>query len=115
MALHTDDGDVNTDQPLTFLSFGGEDGLGGEVAGSDLIVFDHCTGGQAHRLKTSIKSTVVFVVFNSNEQLHGNFVDMKQNLNTSCWNARFIPYGRSNVLDFISRRNKNKVKGKCLE
>lgn len=115
MALHTDDGDVNTDQPLTFLSFGGEDGLGGEVAGSDLIVFDHCKGGQSYRLKSSIKSTVVFAAFNSNEQLHGNFVDMNErSLDTSCWNARFIPYGRINVVNFIGRRNNNKVKGQCF-
>ena len=33
-AMHTDDGDVSTDQPLTFLSFGGEEGSGGEVSGS---------------------------------------------------------------------------------
>jgi hypothetical protein len=115
LALHTDDGDVSTDQPLTFLSFGGKDGLGGNVAGSDLVVFDHCNGGQCYRLKTSIKSTVVLVLFNSSEQLHGNYVDMHQKLNTSCWNVRFIPYGRVNVLNFISRRNENKVEGQCFK
>lgn len=36
-----DDGDVSTDQPLTFLPFGGKEGSGGgEVSGSDLIIFE---------------------------------------------------------------------------
>ena len=66
-------------------------------------------------MKTSTKSTVVVIVFNSREQLHGNFVDMSQrSLDTSCWNLRLIPYGRINVLDFISRRNNNEVKGECF-
>ena len=82
LALHTDNGNVNTDQPLTFLLFGGENGLRGKVSGSDLIVFDHSKGGQCYRLKTSIESTVVIVLFNSAEQLHGNYVDMDQNLGT---------------------------------
>lgn len=81
-----DDGDVSTDQPLTFLPCGGKEvSGGGEVSGSDLIIFEQSSGGQPIRLKTSIKLTVVVVVFNSREQLHGNFVDTNQiSLDTSC-------------------------------
>ena len=85
------------------------------MSGSDLIIFEQSSGGQSIRVKTSIKSTVVVVVFNSREQLHGNFVDPNQiSLDRSCWNLRLIPYGRINVLDFIRRRINNEVKGKCF-
>lgn len=114
VALHTDTGDVNTDQPLTFLSFGGKDDRGGEVSGSDLVIFEHSNGGQCYRLKTSIESAVVFVLFNSAEQLHGNIVDNGQTQDPSCWSVRFIGYGRINVLNFMMRRKEKKIRGKCF-
>jgi len=111
-ALHIDQSDVDTHQPLTFFSVGGEDGKGGRVIDSDLMVFEHPQGGQSYRLRTSLANTVVVGLINSARQLHGNAYDVERSgfeRGISC--IRFIPYGRDNVLNFIRRRREGKVSG----
>jgi len=112
LALHFDQGDVATNQLLTFMPMGGTDGRGGRVADTDLMVFEHKNGGQCFRLRTSIEDTVVFILMNSAEQLHGNAKDEDDcEFDNDCWSARFIAFGRKNVLDFLNRRRQGKVSG----
>jgi len=111
LAWHFDQGDVETSQPLTYLPMGGKDGKGGRVAGTDLMVFEHKYGGQCFRLRTSIKDTVVFILMNSADQLHGNAKDEDDCGVPDCWSARFIAFGRNNVLNFMNRRRDGKVFG----
>ena len=111
LAWHFDQGDVETSQPLTFMPMGGKNGMGGRVAHTDLMVFEHKFGGDCFRLRTSIENTVVFILMNSAKQLHGNAKDKGNCGDYGCWSARFIPFGRKNVLHFLSRRREGKVFG----
>ena len=75
MAWHVDQSDVKSNQFLTFLPMGGKNGKGGNVIDSDLMVFEHKIGGKCFRLKTSIEDTVVFILMNSGQQMHGSAMD----------------------------------------
>jgi hypothetical protein len=115
IAWHVDDKDIQTKQPLTFLPLGGDDGKGGYVRDSDLIVFEHSKGGKCYRLKTSIADTVVFVFMNSGTQLHGSakelIIENGMNRNLS---LRLIPYGRPNVKGFVERKMNNSINGEVF-
>lgn len=111
IAWHFDQGDVETNQLLTFMPMGGNHGKGGRVSDTDLMVFEHKYGGQCFRLRTSIEDTVVFILMNSAEQLHGNAKDKYDCGDHDCWSARFIAFGRKSVLHFLDRRRNGKVSG----
>lgn len=108
MALHVDQSDVKSNQLLTFLPMGGKNNKGGHVLDSDLMVFEHKNGGKCFRLNTSIEDTVVFILMNSGRQLHGSAMDSSivGNVENNNWSARFIAYGRNNVLYFVDARQR---------
>lgn len=113
MALHNDEVDVSTPQPLTFVPMGGVAEKGGRVIDSDLMVFEHKYGGQCYQLRTSIEDTIVMVLMCSSEQLHGSAHDRERSgFDKTCSSLRFIPYGRKNVLNFIERRRRGETKRK---
>jgi len=93
VALHTDRGDIDSYNFNCYTSGGGIRNKGGPVANSDLAVFQNSTGGAGYRVKTCIEDTVVVVVMNSHNQLHGciknedNIVEESQT-----WTTRIIPY-----------------------
>jgi hypothetical protein len=113
MAWHVDQSDVKSNQILTFLPMGGRNGKGGHVQDSDLMVFEHEKGGKSFRLNTSVEDTVVFILMNSGKQLHGSAMDdtCKLGRQSFCWSARFIAYGRNNVLHFTNGRKEGKRHG----
>ena len=71
VAAHADLGDLDTTMFHLYTTGGGKQGRGGPVAGSDLAVFQDRTGGAGYRVKTCMEDTVVVVVMNSCQQLHG--------------------------------------------
>jgi len=115
IAWHFDQGDVEGNQLLNFFPMGGKDGKGGRVADTDLMVFEQKYGGQCFRLRTTIEDTIVFILMNSAEQLHGNAKDEDDcEFDQDCWSARFIAFGRKNVLDFLNRRRNGKISGNAF-
>lgn len=113
MAWHVDQSDVQSNQLLTFVPIGGDDGRGGYVPDSDLIVFEHDTGGKCFRLKPSKANTVVFILMNSGTQLHSNAMERidDSRIDNNNLSARFIGYGRKNVSGYCKRRIDGKIKG----
>jgi hypothetical protein len=112
MAWHVDQSDVKSNQLLTFLPMGGRNGKGGHVLDSDLMVFEHANGGKCFRLNTSIEDTVVFILMNSGQQMHGSAMDSLNIGHVSdSWSARFIAYGRNNVLHFTDGRKRGERHG----
>jgi hypothetical protein len=116
MAWHVDQSDVKSNQLLTFLPMGGKYGRGGHVLDSDLMVFEHETGGKCFRLNTTIEDTVVFILMNSGQQMHGSAMDSqtKRNGTLSFWSARFIAYGRNNVRRFVEKRKRGEKSGEAF-
>ena len=94
---------------------GGKNGKGGHVLDSDLMVFEHKNGGKCFRLKTSIEDTVVFILMNSGQQMHGSAMDSRtvENIENN-WSARFIAYGRNNVLHFVDGRQRGEKSGEAF-
>lgn len=92
IALHTDAGDYCTYQPLIYVPYGGNDGVGGNVNKSDLLVCQNKVGGYSVRIKTNIPNTVVVVLMNSNNQLHGLVHDRNSPSDLCAWSTRIIPF-----------------------
>lgn len=92
-AAHTDSGDHDCTMFSLYRTGGGERGLGGAVAGSDLAIFEHASGGPGFRVKTCIEDTVVIVVSNSHRQLHGCIKSRDGFAGDDlAWTTRIIPY-----------------------
>ena len=116
MAWHVDQTDVESNQLLTFLPIGGDYGRGGHVPDSDLMVFEHDTGGKCFRLRTTKANTVVFILMNSGRQLHGSAMErINDGIDNNNYSARFIGYGRENVRSFGKRRIDGKIKGEAYQ
>lgn len=116
MAWHVDQSDVKSNQLLTFLPIGGDDGRGGHVPDSDLMVFEHETGGKCFRLRTTKTNTVVFILLNSGRQLHGSAMErINDGIDNNNISLRFIGYGRENVRNFGKRRIDGKIKGEAYQ
>ena len=115
IAWHVDNKDIQSKQPLTFMPLGGDEGKGGYVPDSDLMVFEHNKGGKCYRLRTSIADTVVFVFMNSGTQLHGSAKELIGKNGIDCnLSLRFIPYGRPNVLGFVQKKMDNSIQGEVF-
>lgn len=92
IALHTDAGDYCTYQPLIYVPYGGDSGVGGDVNKTDLLVCQNKVGGYSVRIKTNIPNTVVVVLMNSNNQLHGLVHDRNSPSDACAWSTRIIPF-----------------------
>jgi hypothetical protein len=111
IALHADESDAPGIQMLSFLPMGGEDGCGGHVEGTDLLVFRDRTGGPCYRLNTTVRDTVVVILFNGKNQLHGGAVDrnctrelrMENNL-FRYYTTRIVHYLRGPAEEFTKAR-----------
>jgi hypothetical protein len=74
------------------------------------------TGGKCFRLDTTIEDTVVCILMNSGQQMHGSAMDSLTNRNGTfnCWSARFIAYGRNNVRCFVKTRKRGEKSGEAF-
>ena len=108
VCIHTDPNDYDTKMPLMFMPFDEHGGRGGHVAGTDLLVFETASGGRCVRIKTSVKDTLVVVIFNSSRQLHGNAgeeeTSMAEDMDAGNFSFRIIPFLRKPIVDFINKR-----------
>ena len=104
VAAHTDAGDLDCNTFSCYMTGGGRAGKGGPVAGTDFVAFEKAVGGAGFRVKTCIEDTVVVVVMNSRQQLHGcikssdDFVE-----DGSAWTTRIIPYIPQGVYNWMKR------------
>ena len=102
VAAHTDQGDLDTFMPHCYRTGGGKDGLGGEVAGTDLAVFEHEMGGAGYRVKTCMRDIVVIVILRSNRQLHGCIKSASDSVeDDGTWSSRLIPFIPKGVFDWM--------------
>ena len=96
VAAHADLGDLDCTMFHCYTTGGGRCGRGGAVAGSDLAVFETCSGGRGYRVKTCMEDTVVIIVLNSCKQLHGCISSKNPNPNQASrdetWTTRIIPF-----------------------
>ena len=104
IATHYDPFDIDTLMPLVYKSGGGVDGLGGPVAGTDIMLFEKVTGGADVRIKTNIVDTVVVILTNSRKQLHGGVLSKPDFVyDSTAKTTRFIPYITVGVDNWMKR------------
>ena len=108
IALHCDESDHPSIQPLIYFPIGGKSGLGGHVPGSDLLIFEEETGGASVRIDTSISDTVTVAFVNSARQLHAT-AEEEEEASTNVddnKSMRFITYLRGPIVEY-AEANKN--------
>ena len=71
VAAHTDKGDLDCAMFHCYITVGGKYGKGGNVPGTDIVIFENTTGGAGYRVETCMEDTVVLVIFKIHRQLHG--------------------------------------------
>ena len=103
ISLHRDCGDYCTYQPLIYIPYGGDEGVGGDINKSDLVVCQNKVGGYSVRIKTNIPDTVVVVLMNSHKQLHGLVHDPVSPSDTSAWSTRIIPFITQSAYNWMEK------------
>ena len=103
ISLHRDCGDYCTYQPLIYIPYGGDEGVGGDINKSDLVVCQNKVGGYSVRIKTNIPDTVVVVLMNSHKQLHGLVHDPGSPSDTSAWSTRIIPFITQSAYNWMEK------------
>ena len=107
VAAHTDKGDLDCTMFHCYITGGGKYGKGGNVPGTDIVIFENTTGGAGYRVETCMEDTVVLVIFNSHRQLHGcirpDVKDKNGYGQESAWSIRVIPYIPQGVYNWMLR------------
>ena len=107
---HVDRGDLDTMMPSIYYATGGKGNKGGYVLGTDLALFEEETGGAGVRIRTCIRDTVVVVLSNSRQQLHGCILDdcghCQHGDASPCQTTRIIPFIPQGVYDWMVRNQK---------
>ena len=96
----------NSHRPLVFSTFGGKKDLGGDIPGTDLLVFDSISGGQCFQVQTCVEDCLVCVLMNSSKQLHESAnCDAVVGFDISIWLLRYIQYLGKDTFKYIKAKS----------
>lgn len=102
VGLHKDGGDLSTMQFNTYIPRGGEDGLGGDVSDSQLVVCEEGTGGNYVIIETNTPGVVCVVIMDSSKMLHG-LIEGESEGDEDASSTRIIPFVTKDIYNFMTK------------
>ena len=101
VAMHIDKSDGPGKQLCQYYPMGGDDGCGGKLRGTNLLIWEHEKGGRCISIPTMLHERPVAIAFDGSKQLHATDGCFDRSNSNSFWSCRCIPYFRGPITNYV--------------